>query len=74
MISYINKWGVKIHEWVNSLNSNTLKLDQAIPNPSNNECKIQFGENEKLNIGPKGFTEVNNVRHHKFEMKKYLLI
>ena len=32
------------------LNSNTLKLDQAIPNPSNNECKIQFVTGKNMDI------------------------
>ena len=33
------------------LTTNTLKLDNAIPNPANNECKIQFvsGKNRSVN-------------------------
>ena len=32
------------------LNSNTLKLDQAIPNPANDECKIQFVTGKNIDI------------------------
>ena len=32
------------------LNSNTLKLDQAIPNPANDECKIQFVTGKNMDI------------------------
>ncbi len=32
------------------LNSNTLKLDQAIPNPANNECKVQFVSGQNLTV------------------------
>ena len=31
-------------------NSNTLKLDQAIPNPANDECKIQFVTGKNMDI------------------------
>ena len=35
------------------LTTNTLKLDNAIPNPANNNCKVKFGSGKNLSVNYK---------------------